>query len=257
LIQNVIALSETGLRRRLNQDSVLALHTEFTGLFAIADGMGGHYRGEMASQMAVDFLSIWWEKMHDCITTMSFMDIVADLEKNIRKLNKELFQTYKEMGQSGGTTLCLLLIHHNVYAVLNVGDSRLYRCQRLSCVCITTDDVWENQMCIRAAVARGTMEKENVRNNPQYGRLFQALGAQENLTLPVYTGLVKRKTSFFLCSDGVYKYCKEAFLFWQIRKYAWKKNASVAARQIKNSVYKNGAKDNLSIIFVQAKNKCV
>ena len=56
-------MSETGLCRQNNQDSVLALNTEHAGLFAVADGMGGHYKGELASQSAVSLLRKWWEEI--------------------------------------------------------------------------------------------------------------------------------------------------------------------------------------------------
>ena len=228
MILDIMAMSETGLCRQNNQDSVLALNTEHAGLFAVADGMGGHYKGELASQSAVSLLRKWWEELQECILSIPFLEIVAALEKKIRDINKDVYRMYYEMNQLGGTTLCLLLIQKNTYAVINVGDSRLYRCQKWSCILMTTDD------------------------NFSFDGLTQALGAQEELFVHICTGVIEKKTHFFMCSDGVYKYCENCYLFFELRSLVWKKGLTVA-RQIKKRVYQNGEKDNLSMVIVAVK----
>ena len=122
------AVSETGARRKINQDAVLALQEGDAGLFAVADGMGGHFRGEMASRAAIAFLEKWWVSIRGCIGTMPFLDMVAKLEKKVKKINEAILAMYEETGQCGGTTLCLLFACGNAYAVMNIGDSRLYKC---------------------------------------------------------------------------------------------------------------------------------
>lgn len=234
MIQNIISLSETGLCRSNNQDAVFVANSESAGLFAVADGMGGHYKGELASQMAVSLLAKWWKEIQGCIVSMPFQEVVTALEKKVRDINRDIYQMYYKMKQLGGTTLCLLLIQKNTYAVINVGDSRLYQCQGWTCMLMTTDDVWKN---------------------PQGGlcsdSLTQALGAQENLTVRIFTGVIRKKTYFLLCSDGIYKYCEEQYLFSKLRCLVWRRG-EVVAEQIKKRVYQNGAKDNLSMIFVMA-----
>lgn len=243
MIRDIISLSEAGLRRENNQDAVLAVTTGRTGVFAVADGMGGHYRGELASQTAVLLLKSWWEGISGCIASMPFGTIVADLEKKVQEINQTIFQTYEEMEQRGGTTLCLLLIQKDSYAVINVGDSRLYRCKGLSCMQITTDDIWENQAHNRGA---------DIQNSPHAGKLVQALGAQKELAVHIITGAIQKRTYFFLCTDGIYKYCGNPYLFMQLKTLLWKKDAKAAVKQIKKRVYKNGAEDNLSMVLVLA-----
>lgn len=234
---DIIALSETGLCRQSNQDAVLAVNTEVAGLFAVADGMGGHYKGELASQSVVSLLEKWWQEIEGCIVSMPFSEVVSILEKKIREINKNIYQMYSEMEQLGGTTLCLLLIQKNAYAVLNVGDSRLYRCQEWTSVLMTIDDVWVN--------VQGCFDCDS---------LTQAVGAQEELSMNIHTGIIRKKAYFFLCSDGIYKYCGDQYLFSKIRSLMWKKSITVA-KQIRKQVYQNGAKDNLSMIIVAAKSE--
>ncbi len=233
MIQNIISLCETGSCRSNNQDAVFVAKIERAGLFAVADGMGGHYKGELASQTAVSLLAKWWKEIQGCIVSMTFEDVVAALEKKVRDINRDIYQMYYELKQFGGTTLCLLLIHKDTYAVINVGDSRLYQCQGWTCRLMTTDDVWKN-----------------LQGSSSEGGLTQALGAQESLAVHVFTGMIKKKTYFFLCSDGIYKYCEEQYLFSKLRCLMWRKGTLVAG-EIRKRVYKNGARDNLSMIFVR------
>ena len=247
MIKDIISLSEIGLCRQENQDSVLAVNTGSAGLFIVADGMGGHYQGQLASQTAMEFLKKWWERIYKCIDSLPFSEIVTELEKKIKEINKSIFQIYKEKGQRGGTTLCLLLMRNNTYVVMNVGDSRLYRCKGWSCTQMTTDDVCENWIYKNKIYASNHLYK---------GKLVQALGINEDVMIHVYTGLLQKKEYFFLCSDGVYKYCSKQYLFWEIKKLFWKKDIVKVVERIKKKIYKNGAKDNLSmILFLAEPNK--
>jgi len=237
--------SETGGCRVNNQDTVLASYTEQAGIFVVADGMGGHYKGEIASQQAVALIQAWWEEIREYMQRMSFLDMVSDLEKKIREINEFIYQTYQRMGQRGGTTLCVLVICLDTYAVLNIGDSRLYQRQGRKCIQITMDDVWENQDQVRQ-----TMKAEDIRRNPSYGRLIQALGAGPTVRISVKTGYLKKKSCFLLCSDGVYKYCDEVWLFSNLRKIREEKDVETFAGKTKEVVYKNGAGDNFSLIAI-------
>lgn len=248
MIRKVIFLSETGLCCPKNQDAILAVYTEHAGLFAVADGMGGHYRGELASRTAVESLKIWWNQIQNCVFSLPFSEIITDLEKKVKEINKDIFQMYRDMEQIGGTTLCLLFVYNSSYAVLNIGDSRLYQCQGWTCTQLTMDDVWENQKYII-----DSMEPETIQHNSSYNKLVRALGVQRELEVSIHTGVMKKRMQFALCSDGVYKYCDNSYLSLQLRSSLWRRDINVTARRIKDRVYKNGAKDNLSLIIVLGK----
>lgn len=228
MIQNIISLSETGLRRLENQDAIFADNTENAGLFVIADGMGGHYKGELASQTAVCILEKWWKEIRGCIAAMPFADAVSELEAEVFAINKNIYQMYCGLGQLGGTTLCLLFIQGGSYAVVNVGDSRLYCCNGRNCALITSDDVSKDA---------------------QDGGLTQAVGVQESLIPHIFIGTIIKKTYFFICSDGIYKYCGERYLLSKLRSMSWKSGTAVTGK-IRERVYRNGAGDNLSMLLV-------
>lgn len=102
---------------------------------------------------------------------------------------------------------------------------------------MTIDDVWVN--------VQGSFDCDS---------LTQAIGAQEELSINIHTGIIRKKAYFFLCSDGIYKYCGNQYLFSKIRSLMWKKSITVT-KQIRKQVYQNGAKDNLSMIIVAAKSE--
>lgn len=245
---NSIAFSEIGAYRQDNQDVILALQEGDAGLFAVADGMGGHFRGELASRIAADSLRQWWDKIKNCISSVPFLDVVSGLEKKVKMIHRDILAMYEKMGQCGGTTLCLLFVKKDAYAVMNIGDSRLYKCQGRTCIQLTVDDVWENQPQFRNARS----EESEMEKDASYGMLVQALGAQEGLKLPVITDIIDKRTRFLLCSDGIYKYIENKLLLSQLQKIHRKSELERAAARIKKEVYQNGAKDNLSLILVLA-----
>lgn len=247
MIRNMISLSEVGLCRSNNQDAVLAVHTDETGLFVVADGMGGHDRGELASQSVVQMLHTWWRETAESRLSAVFSEIVRELETKIKEMNRCIFRMYQEGGQRGGTTLCLLFIYRDAYAVMNIGDSRLYKSQGRRWQQITTDDVWENQPSVRQSMCEA-----EIRRHPSYGKLLQALGANDNIRLSVRTGTVEKGTCFLLCSDGIYKYCREWRLEVRLKRIRNQSDMDTFSEKIKKEVYKSGAKDNLSMIMVLA-----
>lgn len=246
------AISETGACRKTNQDAVLALQEGDAGLFAVADGMGGHFRGELASQAAIASLEKWWASIRGCIGTMPFLDMVAKLEKKIKKINEDIRMMYEETGHCGGTTLCLLFVRGNAYAVMNIGDSRLYKCRKKRCIQMTEDDVWENQAEFRKARQVRNWFSEKKGEASYNGMLVQALGAQPGLKLPVLTGIIDKRTCFLLCSDGIYKYTENRWLLSQLCKIRKRSGLERAADRIRSEVYQHGAGDNLSLILILA-----
>lgn len=245
MIEKVTALSDIGLRREDNQDAVLAVYTKEAGLFAVADGMGGCFGGGLASQAVVSALEKWWKGIETCISAVPFSEIVSELERKVQQIHSEVLCMYQEMGQCGGTTLCMLFIHFDTYVVMNVGDSRCYKCQGRICRQLTVDDVWENQF---SRTDRPT--REELRKDRLAGSLVQAVGAQEKLRLAVASAFVEKRACFLLCSDGIYKYSENSWLMWQLRRSLYQRNVDGIAEKIRRRVYQNGARDNLSLILV-------
>ncbi len=235
-------VSEKG-KRPENQDVVFAEAYGEYAVFAVADGMGGHSHGEVASAEIRDAIKEWWE-------TVLRMDQMPDIEEAgiqctdaIQRVNKELYQKYSSTGTVVGTTLVLLLIWGKEYTAFSVGDSHIYRRDGSSLVCITVDDVWENQPEIAASLTPEQIQKDSRR-----GKLIAAIGVYEDVEIHHYYGKIKEKENFFLCSDGVYKYCNTGQMSKVVCGFLGGKNVEGIIKRIIKIIHKNGTKDNYSAI---------
>ena len=245
MILDVASVSVTGLVRKTNQDSIFSAWLNGTGLFVVADGMGGHFRGEIASQIAAREMSGWWRRSQGQIQEMPFYAAVESLEREIGHINAMVAGEYRAMGQIGGTTLCALLVHRGAYAGFNIGDSRMYLYARHKIRQLTIDDVWENLPEVRKLA-----ESVDISGDLRRGRLVKAVGIDTNVSAAIQTNAIEKKMVFFLCSDGVYKYMEEKQLQYMLKKVRKPGDAIVVNELIRRDVFKNGAADNVSMITV-------
>ena len=245
MILDVDSDSMIGLVRKVNQDAVFSAFLYSVGLFAVADGMGGHFQGEVASDMAIGGLSRWWEQHRTQIEALPFYTVVESLEKEIRNINIIITEYYLGLGQIGGCTLCVLLLHYNAYAVFNIGDSRLYLCEKQKLKCLTVDDIWENLPKVRQMA-----DTFDLSGDARRGKLSKAVGLSKDISPAILTNAIEKKMIFFLCSDGVYKHLSELQLCDLLKKVKKAGDAVHVNEKIREIVYGNGASDNLSMITV-------
>lgn len=247
MILDVDSDSMTGLVRKVNEDAIFGNHLHSVGLFAVADGMGGHFQGEVASSMAVDGLSKWWEHHRMQMEALPFYAVVESLEKEIRNINLIITEYYSGLRQTGGCTLCVLLLHHNAYAVFNIGDSRLYLYGKQKLRRLTVDDIWENLPEVRQMA-----DTFDLSGDARRGKLSKALGLSQEMSPVILTNPIEKKMVFFLCSDGIYRHLSEQQLCDLIKRVKKAGDAVHVNKIIREIVYRNGASDNLSMITVLA-----
>lgn len=246
MILDVDAISDIGLVRQVNQDAFFYAVTKEVGLFIVADGMGGHYRGDMASQLAMAQISEWWKKTNVFLASITFFEAVDTLEKEIKRINNYIVEQYRLLKQTGGTTFCALFIHKSAYAVFNIGDSRLYCCEKRKVRQITRDDVWENSLSVSA---KGKDPKA-LQHDKRYGKLTKAMGADMNIAPSLVCGSIERQIVFYICSDGAYKHMSDRVLYNTLKKIKNQGDAERGNRYLKEQIYGEGASDNLSMITV-------
>jgi len=204
--------SEIGLQRRHNEDSLLIVDQfcnhydlqKYGMFFVVADGMGGHAAGEIASKMACkEVVSAYYRD--DVI----FQNNVDDVELKMRKLEKSVWLAHDQLINAAkekkelhgmGTTLSALVFSDNKALIAHIGDSRIYRCRKKSCERMTVDHT-KNQALIDAGKIRPGHE-----NSFYYGYILtQALGGYGDLA-EVFTRVenVQRGDAFLLCTDGLH-----------------------------------------------------
>lgn len=244
------AFSEIGLKMRENQDGLFCAAREETGIFIVADGMGGHQDGAKASSAIVKKVSKWWEQYLALSSSPGFFGGVEELKAIFSQANQEIYSGTKK-GEVCGSTLVALWLDHGAWAVFSCGDSRCYQVRggwlKKEFCQLTSDDVWENQQQMVAGLS-----EDQIKENKNYGRLVRAVGVQPNFQCSVQSDQCREETLFLLCSDGIYKYCPEEYLKKQAFEAIRNKDLDGAAEKIRKQVLENGAGDNLSLMMILA-----
>lgn len=237
--------TDIGSVREINQDSVFADTRGNCGIYVVSDGMGGHSRGEIASSLATVGIGDWWRRNYTFVKGKTMEELCEPVEELIHRLNREIYERYQGLGLSGGATLSVLLIADSHYLLFTIGDSRVYQVEKRKVRQISTDDVWEN------LAENRERSQEELSEDVRYGTLTQAIGYDPRVIPRVASGEAPDGSVFFLCSDGVYKYLPEKWLFRQLIKAGRGKNQENLLRTIKDSVYNFGAGDNMTGILVR------
>lgn len=239
------AISEKG-KRPTNQDAVFAASLKSCAVFVVADGMGGHSYGEVASREIVKGIAEWWEYVHHKTDSMSIEEAVTQCKEELSRINTELYMKYAVQGVTVGSTLALLLLWRDSFATLSVGDSHIYRVEKNNAVALTRDDIWDNLPEIRNALSQKEKEK-----HPSHEKLTAAIGPLENVKINEGRGFMENREDFLVCSDGVYKYVEVK----DLSKYMTAKLFGLQSvlLKLKRRVLANMTKDNYSMILCRVR----
>lgn len=218
--------------RATNQDRAGCFSADNWCLGFVADGMGGHYGGEQASEIVSQACSRWWNSFLCASQRPAFLKSVEQLRELIIQCHEKIAEITPQ-GTVCGTTLVLLWIADGEYALFSVGDSRCYSIsQRL----------WFLKQAIQ-------LTHDDVSDVPYLaGKLLRALGPQK-CEFSLITGKVHHRTAFALCSDGIYKACPS--LYKDLRELVSKKSLKSIADRITAHVDANGAPDNYSLVLIR------
>jgi protein phosphatase len=186
--------SDVGIIRSGNEDSYVMLPDR--GIWVVADGMGGHAAGEVASEMAVGYVTRELGSLRDLTDEQR-----ADrMRAAIRAANGAIFQrTLTEHEKRGmGTTVTALVLHSGRFLVGQVGDSRAYLLRGGSLVQLTKDHSY-----VQEQVDAGYLPPEEARSHPYSNVITRCVGANSEVMPDVFVGAVKARDLFLLASDGL------------------------------------------------------
>ncbi len=235
-------LCEIGKVRSINQDAVFAAAREDTGLFLVADGMGGHSNGEKASRQIAKNISQWWEAFRPQ-DYPDFRGMMQGLWLTAQEANREIYETYNN-GDICGSTMALLLIRGQTYGILSAGDSRIYLYDEKRIRQLTTDEIWENQPDLTPVERKLHWER-------CHGRLYNAVGIRRELRCSMITDACRPGQVFLLCSDGLYKYCPKRWIKACMKKTARNCRLQNTALMLMDQTYHTDAQDNISVVLVK------
>lgn len=228
-----VGRTHVGCVRSLNEDAVL--NRADIGLWAVADGMGGHEGGEVASAAVVSAL----EGVSDFATAYAFRDAAAQA---LIEANAKLVELSAERGTMGSTVVTLLA-HEGYYACLWAGDSRayLYRAgalKRLS----------HDHSVVQEMVDAGAITEERARAHPRSNVITRAVGAREQLDVESVFGPIQAGDRFLLCSDGLTGVVSDR----EIAEHMIRAPLEAAAERLIDQALARGAPDNVSLVLVAA-----
>ena len=226
------ALTHVGLRRKLNEDAILAMPE--AGVWAVSDGMGGHAGGDFASQTVVEAIAALppsdpGDRMR------GLRDAVSGAHAAIRA------EAARRGADAMGATLVALLLSDRHFAAFWAGDSRIYRLRDDALEMLTTD-----HSLVGALVATGEMDWDEAEDHPQSNVVTRAVGVGEALELDKVRGDTARGDRFLLCSDGLTKYARGGTL----RRILSTAPIERVASDLLDVALAGGAADNVSVIVV-------
>nr|WP_128564970.1 protein phosphatase 2C domain-containing protein [Methylobacterium crusticola] len=187
--------SHTGRVRALNEDCFLVAPE--SGIFAVADGMGGHAAGEVASGAVVQALAT-------IRPAASAGDLLERMKVGIAEANDEIRKVAEARGAIVGTTVVVLLVFAPHFACLWSGDSRIYRVRAGRIAQISRDHTE-----IQSLVERGVLTPEEAQAWPGRNAVTRAIGVQEQPEVELDHGLLEPDDLFILCSDGLTRHVED------------------------------------------------
>jgi len=230
------ARSAIGLVRQGNEDSGLVS----SQLIAVADGMGGHAAGEVASRIAVEVLQ---SLVPTLVSTGIDEDSVADLlMHSLHSIDSEIsVVTDDDIEKRGmGTTLTALLIRDKHISLLHVGDSRCYRLRGNSLEQLSNDHT-----IIQELLDQGAISPAEALEHPQRSMLTQALRGDGDVTPVLQMYEIKKGDRYLLCSDGLSGVLTEK----EIKIGLKKSDKDEALKFLIDATYVNGAPDNVTVLI--------
>jgi serine/threonine protein phosphatase PrpC len=230
------ARSAIGLVRQGNEDSGFVS----SQLIAVADGMGGHAAGEVASRIAVEVLQ---SLLPALVSTDIDDDSVEDLlMHSLHSVDSEISLVADEdIEKRGmGTTLTALLIRGKYISLLHVGDSRCYRLRGN-----TLEQLSSDHTVIQELLDQGAITQTEALEHPQRSMLTQALRGDGDVTPVLQMYEVKKGDRYLLCSDGLSGVLTEK----EIKMGLKKSDKDEAAKFLVDATYVNGAPDNVTVLI--------
>jgi len=232
----VLSFSETGRVRKNNEDAFLVLPG--CGLFAVADGMGGHKAGEIASTTAISEI----EKLAVKLQEIANDKLGPWLKEAIAQANNVIYETavlYPE-NQDMGTTLTMLVLRQTQGFVAHIGDSRAYLWREGGLLRLTDDHSLAEEL-----VRMGQITVEEAEKHPQKHVLMRALGTSRNIDIDYRTCDLRPGDVFLLCTDGVSNLLSDAELAEKFRRpESWEDRFE----RLKGLILERGAPDNFTAL---------
>ncbi len=245
--------TDVGQTRSLNEDSLLTLGitpvcrstSTPVGLYAVADGMGGHAAGDVASRLTVQ--AIGQRAVIEMLSPSAVGDPLPDprewVAATAQDANQSVYDQRKAAGSDMGTTLVMALFIGDTATIANIGDSRAYLLMQDEIIQITTD-----HSLVERLVATGQITRVEAAHHPQRNIIYRVIGDRPQTEVDLFKQWLAPGEALLLCSDGLSGMVPDEQI-WQI----WHTSNSpqkACDRMVEAANYAGGV-DNISVVIVQ------
>ncbi len=236
------AMTDVGMCRKINEDNY---YVKADGAFPyaiVADGMGGHKAGEIASMMVVDVIRNHLE--NKLSEDQDYVEAGETVRKAFISANNIIYKYaenhYKIMGM--GTTATLAMVFKGRIITAHVGDSRAYTIDKNEIKQITRDHSYVQEL-----VSMGKITKEEAKHHPKKNFITRAMGAEETVKVDVNIRPYNGET-ILLCSDGLVNFVDDEEIKDIVQKRGSLKKKT---EQLVNTANSRGGKDNITVIILK------
>ncbi len=250
---NIGKRTHTGMVRNLNEDAMYSIETSRTvqshpqplGIFVVADGMGGHSAGEVASGTIVSYFA---QRAPQDLGTIQAqtggMNWTDWLKETVNGANKSVYDLRTAAGTDMGSTLVMAVMDGLKAYLANVGDSRAYLVNKQGIQRVTTD-----HSLVERLIATGQIHRDEGRTHPQRNVVYRTIGDKEQVDVDVFAITLEPGDKILLCSDGLWEMLEDDTTFQIIQESV---NPQAACEKLVAAANTAGGEDNITAILIEA-----
>ena len=252
-------VTNTGIVRTHNEDSLMCMNLSIAGgmegsslrLYAVADGLGGHQGGEIASDLALRVLaksiinSLVLPSLGDDSPVLTTEAISKHLAESVKTANSEVYKQGISRGYVMGTTLAAAVLTGQTACIASVGDSRVYLLEDNKLRQVSRD-----HSLVAELVEDGKIQPADIYTHPNRNIVTRCLGTGPSVKADLFTEELKPGSCLIICSDGLWEMIKDD----QIRDILLGASSpQLACDRLVEQANKNGGVDNITVIVLQSK----
>lgn len=238
--------TDIGRKRKSNQDSICLNHSHH--FFAVADGMGGHNGGDVASQLSVKVMDEYLEKNTSQDPQVLMKNMIQEINRSILKKAEEQPELH-----GMGTTVSAIQFAGPQLVIGNVGDSRVYMVNNHHIFQMTRDHSF-----VQEKLNMGIYTREEAVKDPQKNVLVRSVGFESDLAVDVFHYRICKNDIFLICSDGLHGKVSDADILHIVQRNisdpsrCQLSNVEQTVKELIQQANDNGGQDNISVILAVA-----
>jgi len=230
-----------GLLRENNEDNYLVDETEDFSLYAVADGMGGHSAGEIASMIALNTIKDCFEETSKEQNFKIPKFINESIQLANIKIREEANKNEEYTGMGTTVTMAVIDLSFKTAYIGNIGDSRTYILKAQEIIQITEDHTYVHELC-----RQGKISQEEAKTHPKRNVITRAVGSEEAMQTDIFEIELEKNDILLLCSDGLTTHISDEEIFNTVKEYGCEKSVE----KLIELANKNGGTDNITLVIV-------